>query len=247
MAVNRIKEVRPDSLFENYQPLTESQKKALAFFKNISSILTESDMAKRIISDEFPFPTAAFYVFSGKPGVGKTHLMEAVVNGLTAQNPKLRDRIFLLRDNFTTMMYGMSGDNFFNNKPIILLDDLYAEIQGPEGLKGFGYVEKLTQFLMQVYERRSLVIASSNFPFIENVLPLVRQHDIIGRSTSRIAEMFGRGGVGELEIKGPDYREIIAQMAQTGEHGGNIFPKIGEPERPTKNDCKQPGSRPQFN
>jgi DNA replication protein DnaC len=210
---NALDEVRPESTFANYVPKTPSQTEAAQIFQKVAGLIIEQ--ANNIRTSEYPFPHARLLSFFGGPGRGKSHLMEALVNDILQQAPDLKEKIFLLREDFTNAMRGQPGAalNAFDGKPIILIDDLFSECQSVEDLHPKSEVMHLMRFIAEAYERRPLIITTSNFPFVKGIIEKIQEVDTVGRATSRCDEILSRGG--EVEIAGPDGRIEIASNSQT--------------------------------
>lgn len=211
MPTNSIKDVRPDSTFDSYRPLTDSQKEAMKCMANLSESLIERQAAFE--GQENPMPHAGVMVLVGGVGVGKTHLIESVINDISQRAPNLRNRCFLQRGSLTTAVVGGSLERELTKTPILFVDDAYAEKQNLSDLSDFD-IKSLMDFFTSVYEKRSLIIFTSNFPILSDtgLLERIRRIDKVGRITSRCKELIAVGG-GEIFVNGPDYREIIAEEA----------------------------------
>jgi len=210
---NAIQSVRPYSTFASYVVKTPEQEQAKAAFMQLSEALVQG--APQFQSGQNPIPNAAIYSMAGGPGIGKTHLMEAVINDVHQRAPDLFNSLFLMRENFTHATMTAIFDHTFGRKPIILIDDLYSDTQSVEKISPGGVIGMMN-FISYAYENRCLVLTTCNFPFLSGVLEKVKQEDKVGRVYSRCQEMFSRGG--EFEIKGPDHRQTLA--AQAGKSGG---------------------------
>lgn len=91
--------------------------------------------------------------------------------------------------------------------PIIVFDDVYCDRNAIAEIDNFD-IKSFMELTMLAYERRALVIMSSNFPLKAALMDRVARVDKLGRVVSRLKEMMSLSG--ELVIDGPDYREIIA-------------------------------------
>lgn len=223
MSKNAINTVRPNSLFSNFSPQTPEQEEALRTFRN---------MADTIVSNEAsfghsgsPFTDGSLWVVSGKPGTGKTHLLEALINEVVSRAPSLRSQMYLLRDSLTRHGVGTGiHDYSVDSKPIIFIDDAFADHHSVETLHVRTDLQILMSLITYVYESRSLCLVTTNFPFLNGILPRIKEADPVGRIYSRCQEILV-ARAGEMEIKGPDYREIIA--IQTLAERGRKMPTVG--------------------
>jgi len=142
----------------------------------------------------------------GNPGVGKTHLQEAIVNHIAQVNPAVLARLYLSRYDFT--LENLSSAFSYGGCPVILIDDMYARHQSVESLHPNTDLDSFKKFISRVYENRCLVIVTTNFQFKDGILQRVKSIDKIGRVTSRMNELMACSG--EIHLKGPDYRCILA-------------------------------------
>lgn len=213
---NLVSQVRPSSRFDSYEPGTESQQEALERFTRLAAAITNS--AEKILSSAYPFEHGRFIFVSGNPGVGKTHLLEALINEVTGNVPELARRIYLFRGRFTVR--NISGISDFDKCPIVVVDDLYAEYQTIDDLHPRTDIKVLMEMITMVYEKRQLVIFSSNFPLMEGIEERIRSVDTLGRTTSRLKELLANSG--EMEIQGEDHRRILATKASTDDIFGEL-------------------------
>ncbi len=150
------------------------------------------------------------FFLHGKAGRGKTHLIEALINELKRRQPGIIGKIYLSRSNFTHA--NMSFPEKYNDCPIIIIDDIFVESNNINDLHPRTDIQSLMIFIKMIYEEKRLVIITSNFPILGEMLQKISAVDEIGRTTSRLKELMAYSG--ELEIIGEDYREIIAKKAK---------------------------------
>jgi DNA replication protein DnaC len=211
MSENALKSVRPKSSFDSYKPQTEEQKEALAWMSGMADWLIS--LQDSFAGGSNPLEDGTLFFLSGQPGTGKTHLLEAVINDIRERAPELLDSIYLFRDKFTSKFCSGVYEFSFDRKPIIFLDDLFSEHQSIGDLHDATDIPAISSLISQAYERRWLVVATSNFPLMSGILDRIKKVDKVGRISSRCEEIItGRGQ--EFEIKGPDYRAIIASQAK---------------------------------
>lgn len=196
---NSIGRVRPAVSFEAYKPETPEQEHVLILMKDLTGQLASG--AERITSEESPFSNPMWIMLHGKPGTGKTHLIEAMVNELRINAPGVLARTHLSRDNFTYA--NMTSANDYGGKPILIIDDLFSDVDSVNALST-GAISALKNFVMDSYEKNRLIVSTCNFPMKDGILPRIKAADPVGRITSRLAELLSYSG--ELEVKGPDHR-----------------------------------------
>lgn len=227
MDSNRITDVRPDSTFDKFVPQTDSQRDAMTAMQTIadqlvaaSDYITESGISS-------PFNAASMFVLAGGPGRGKTHLLESVINEVGQKAPGVLSKMYLCRNKlYSAMAGGLVYEGMFDDCPIVLLDDLFSNVSSPSKLHPSTEIAPLMNFIAWCYEKRVLTIATSNFSFLEEILPRIKQADPVGRIYSRCQEVMV-AHAGEVVIDGPDYREILAQeaLARRKRPGGGL-PKL---------------------
>jgi len=169
--------------------------------------LAQSIVLKKLLisTSSHPFDYGRIIVLQGKPGLGKTHLIDAFINFLLWSDPSLANAIYYGRRQLSS-----SDRDFFGGRPIIILDDLFDQRQSIATLSAVLDIEPFMRFIVQVYEERRLVIFTTNFPVIGGVLGAVEKVDTTGRAVSRLRELIAVSG--EIEILGEDYRKILAQQ-----------------------------------
>ena len=146
---NQVATVRPEPTFDNYQPYTESQEQALQLFKAIGSELVKSEQA--LIGPENPIPKGRLIILSGSPGVGKTHLIEALINEIKAKAPELLSQIYLLRGTplgYVTSYDAVSYGSRFKERRIIIIDDLFSQKSSARELNDAVDVKPLASLVM---------------------------------------------------------------------------------------------------
>ena len=201
MAENKIWQARSTPTFENFEALSDDRNKLLdLLIKIANNILAKKDL---VLKEEFPFEHARMLILWGKPGRGKTHLIEALINFIKMNAPDLLKKIYLSRSNFTHD--NMTFATRYDDLPIIIIDDIYSEALTSDSLHPATDLKAFMNFVMDIYEKRRLVIITSNFPFKEGILKKVQLADPQGRVTSRIQELFRSAG--EFEVVGDDFRK----------------------------------------
>ena len=200
---NSIDQVRKTSTFESFNPQNKVQEEAKTTMqKLVSKIVAKVKLA----SGKLNFDHARLISISGEPGLGKTHLLEAFINEFRNNDIDPENLIYLSRGNFT--LDNISKISDFDQKPIIVIDDLFSEHQSVEPLGPTTDLDCLSKFLSFAYEDRRLIITSSNLALGE-ILKRVEEIDKIGRINSRANEMMA--GLPEIKVEGKDYRTIIAE------------------------------------
>ena len=228
---NMIKDIRPRSTFESYKIHTPSQKNALDNVKEMAADILS--FADQFAPNTSPFSDGYMWILSRGPGVGKTHLTEAFINFLKENNPALVDYIYLLRRDLPThSLLGKFQDHSFEKKPIIIIDDAFANCGSLNDLIDRD-IRAFMGLVTYIYEKRALCLMTTNFHFISGILPLIKPYDPVGRIYSRCNELI-KARAGELAIDGPDYRVILAQQAASKEQSSTA------PEIDSRPDGKPP-------
>jgi hypothetical protein len=70
-------------------------------------------------------------------------------------------------------------------------------------------IKAMMNFITAMYDRKALVVATSNFPLMQGIIDRISTVDHIGRTTGRLHEIMARSG--ELKIEGVDYRRVLAR------------------------------------
>jgi hypothetical protein len=169
--------------FDSYKPTTDSQERALGVARRVVEI------AKSGTTDP------AMVVLSGGPGVGKTHLIEAIRYGLSASGLKY--------DYFSGHVpYEPKG-----GLPIVVGDDAFSQFDRLGGKvidPSSAEVGALNNAVLNTwYPESSLVVMSSNFS-LQAIQTALSEFDTIGRASSRLQEMAQRGA--DIRIEADDHR-----------------------------------------
>lgn len=159
-----------------------------------------------------PFADGALLFLYGEPGRGKTHLVEAFINALRLRASRVYERMVLSRGNF---YYDYQTDcNPYYYAPVVVIDDMFHKKMSVADLWDTE-IDAFMKFIGDLYDKRRLVIVTSNFSLIEGgIMERVKEVDKIGRVISRAAEVLTR--CGEFRLEGPDYRQIIASEKRAG-------------------------------
>jgi DNA replication protein DnaC len=225
---NTIRNVRPDCRFSNFQIKHPSQEKAFQLFKGLTGQLIA--FQGQLTARDNPLPAGKLIVLTGKPGRGKSHLMEALVNEIAEKAPDLYRTLF-----FGSMPLGYAvgydpgrmNEQAFGGARIVLIDDLFREAATIDQVHSID-IKSLMGLISGIYEQRRLVIISSNFPFLGGLLEIIEKNDPTGRVISRSLEVL-QANSGEILVDGPDYRAILAQEAQLGMRDKGGILGLGEP------------------
>ena len=197
---NRIKEVRTSSTFANYVAHTEEQQHAYSMMTTVASQVIQ--LQETILAETNPFPRCNFIFMDGAPGVGKTHLQESFVNEVKEKAPELLEKICLFRGNFTHAFMSFAWEKEFDQYPIMLIDDLFVQTANPTELHPNTDGAAMFNFMMQAYNKKNLVIFSSNFSIDKDLKRIALANDPLGRLSSRLQEV----AAGTIHVNGPDGR-----------------------------------------
>lgn len=225
---NKISEIRQDVSFANYEPQTQEQAEGLALAQAIAKGLIEGNgKFKSILAQlESPLPNGHLFCFSGAPGRGKTHLMEAIINEVRASAPNVYGSMTFQRGDLPRPALGSIPEHEVDWKPIIFLDDVWADKHSVDDLIE-NDIRNISELIKFAYDRKLFVVMSTNFPFTKDVLPKIQEWDKVGRISSRAAEMLKTRSQ-EIEIIGPDHRQEMAAEAPMDINAGFF----GEPDTP---------------
>src|SRR5690242_15561595 len=95
---DKLSEVRPTSTFASFEVYDPAQQKVIDLLTGLSDqIIARADS---IMKSEFPFDRGKILFLWSKPGFGKTHLLEAMINRVLQAAPNLRKRMVLSRGRF---------------------------------------------------------------------------------------------------------------------------------------------------
>jgi len=207
---NEIDNIRPTSRFDGYKPSTDIQSQALQTMQGLAQNFIH--LKDQFAKSSNPFASGAFFVLSGGPGRGKSHLLEALIQDVSEHAPNVKDRMFLLRKSFVSHTITGVGKQTFNDCPIVLIEDLFSDHQSVESLHPATDIKYLSQYIAYAYDNRVVTIATCNFPFMDGILPKIQEVDKVGRISSRCAELITVNS-GEFKMDGPDYRMVMAKEA----------------------------------
>lgn len=198
-----LSNIRPNSTFENFDPQNEEMGKIKDGLERLSN-----DISRRVVSGKnilVPgLDTGKIINLQGNPGLGKTHLLEAIVNFLKNKGVEIRDLeslIYFDRQFGTTSLIDQ-------NHPIVLIDDLFKNTQSAGDLNDY-QIKDFSKLVTRVYEEQILLVTSTNLD-VMSILNRVEELDRVGRVSSRMKELTN-GGVSNFELTGDDYRGILAE------------------------------------
>lgn len=164
--------LRETSTFEEYQIFDPSQAAALQVFENMSqSLIGNSEkITDALTKKESPFDAGQLYIATGNPGVGKTHLLEAMLNKTLAEKPELREAIYFSKNTPLGFMlgYDLNDTRFhrtFSKKRIIVIDDLFSNRSDVSELCRATEIPALMALIMCAYEQRALNYYNIKFFF----------------------------------------------------------------------------------
>ncbi len=206
--------------FENYQPATEAQALALLRMKRLAQQITEKAAE---VTDFYGFKVASprLYVFSGPPGTGKTHLLEALVR--TISEAKFKDKPPVLYErpdldgedtSFKLSFHDLSyqvrldrqyGDSVCGGSRLSFVDDLLGECQNLGDIKG-GSWQAFKAFVEFVYTLPAIAVVTTNFRFEPDLFQRIEEVDQTGRLLSRLQQI-----TYESPLDGEDYRFKLRQ------------------------------------
>lgn len=207
---NEIDTIRLTSTFDSYEPQSRTQKSALKYMQDLAAALAAAK--ERFNSVANPLKNGSFHVLSGAVGTGKTHLLEAFLNAVKAEASEVADKIVMRRCNFPVHS-GAFDLSVFGEAPIIVLDDLFSTHQSVATLNKATDLPAIMRLISGAYDQKRMVIATTNFPFVEGIVPRMAEIDLVGRTLSRCKELLG-ARAGEICMEGPDFREVLMERAK---------------------------------
>ena len=204
---NMIASVRRDATFQAYNPTHPSQEVAVNLLKRLVTGLVNKESS--IVSSPRPFERGRMVFLQGPPGLGKTHLLEAVVNALREQAPRLHEATVLVPGKLFAVTVRSFEEEIYAPAKIILLDDLFQTHSSIDDVSGHE-IGLVSNWVMSLYEHGQLAILSSNHS-LDALMTRVEMNDKVGRVKSRLHEMMA--GVGRLVLEGDDYRVKLAESS----------------------------------
>lgn len=186
-------QLRPNALFETFIPQTELQSTVATNMQSLAISFVEK---KGILNN------AKFIAITGSTGRGKSHLIEAFLHIILNSKKINENVIYLARGKY--VYQGMK--NACSGKQLVVIDDLYSDCQDLNSVPDF-MLEPFMDAILEMYENRTLVILNTNFS-MRGLLEKISKIDKIGRITSRLQEI----GITNIEMDGPDYRNIIKEQ-----------------------------------
>ncbi len=203
---NIVGEVRQSSTFDSFVPQNKTQKKVADDLRQLADNIAKHP---RILDAGSPFEQGRIIVLWGGPGVGKTHLLEATINHIRVVNPAAVKRMYMSRFPLTHEHISYSNGFDYNGCNVVFLDDVYSEFTDLSRLSDVTDIPSFMKLVTVVYERRLLVVVTSNFNFTDGIVARTAKVDKIGRALSRPRELMANSG--ELHIVGSDYRAKLAK------------------------------------
>lgn len=194
---NRIEFVRPTSTFDTFRPQNAQQEEVRDGLRKLAFAVRD-----KLVQDG-RLDHAKLINLHGKPGRGKTHLVEAFLNAVKPdKNDYQRSgHVYLLEGpNLATWQYGQ-----LDEVRVLAVDDLFQNKQRIDQVDRSD-INSVMAGLYRAYEKRQLVLTTSNFP-TNGIVELIKSQDEIGRIRSRLAEM----AIGAIELTGDDYRAKLAE------------------------------------
>lgn len=205
LLMNTIEFVRPTSTFESFKPQNEQQ-------EDVKSGLQKLALAvRKKILNGGRLDNAKLINLYGGPGRGKTHLLEAFLN-MVKPEKNSKDLI----NSTSNHVYLLEGTRLatwqyrdLDEVRVLAIDDLFQRQQRVDQISQSD-IKSVMAGIYRAYEKRQLVITTSNFP-TNGVLDLIQAQDEIGRVRSRILEM----AIGAIELTGDDYREKLSKKVES--------------------------------
>ena len=192
---NKISEIRPTSTFDSFIAQNEEQEA----IKNWLSNLTEQ-IAQKLKKSTHWFDHAKVVNLWWWPWRWKSHLLEACAHKLI--DSWLWEDVFLYRG----AMYTHDWEELSDLKErILLIDDLFSKSKDISDINKYWPLPSYADLMFWAYEKRKLVLTSSNFSTEWIIMRIEKELDPVWRITSRMKEIWQAS----LELKWNDYREII--------------------------------------
>ncbi len=181
MIKNNIDTVNSKNTFESFVPRDASQETAHRMMSNVAKAIIKNE--NTIVSNVAAFAEPSLFWLSGPTGVGKSHLMDAVVNMTKAEAPRVTDanRVLVFRDNFTREFIGGLDPRVFEKHTIILVDNLFDECETVSDLDPSSHGIALGNFLGANFKARGITVLSSRLVGLkDNARDLLRRVDSRG-------------------------------------------------------------------
>jgi hypothetical protein len=157
--MNGIAQLREGLTFGNFVARSTGQVAAR------TALMALVDELAGVEPHRLPLPQARLYHLYGRPGRGKTHLMEAFLNEIQQRAPQLFRLCFLDRKNFTHSNM-VVADMRHHRAPIICVDEMFKEQQIDGELEPNTDVVALINWILAAYELRPILVVTSNFPML---------------------------------------------------------------------------------
>jgi hypothetical protein len=169
--------------------------------------------APKLVADENPFEEGKILSIVSEPGRGKSHLVHAFLNQIKADDPRALAKICFHSPAFK------SGPFRPAETPILIIDDLFSGDSATTSVKQLGdrAVQGFMGLCTQIWENRVFAIITCNYSVLPTMFERIRAHDMVGRSTSRLAGMMDASK--EIILPGKDYRRALAEKARADRGG----------------------------
>lgn len=190
--------MRQHTYFENYHAQTPSQQAAAKLLSTYARGVVDHVKEKGE-----PTNSSRMVILHGKPGCGKSHLLEAFHKFLEENG--VNDQIFWIHRDLA-LDFPVMAPVFIREKPIVIIDDLFQN----ENHAKENELRKLCELILMAYQRRVLLIIATNLPAAA-FMPQIMASDDHGRIASRVNEMT-RNGENVLHIDGPDGRQAATSL-----------------------------------
>jgi len=192
-----IENIRKTSTFESFVPPNEDTMLLVAGLEQLANDLTIN------IKNNGGFDHSRLINLYGKPGTGKSHLLEAFVSQIISKGGyEMTEKILFLNDkDVGTWRYGLYNER---RVKIVTVDDLFANNKSVNEISSFD-LKGFMDCIYRGYETKQFIFVTSNFS-LSGITEIIAKQDGPGRITSRLKEMT----LSSIKLDGPDYREIIA-------------------------------------